>query len=246
MTALSATPLVRARSTVVRDFFLGSITALLRENLDLSSYERYLAAGQAARKMYPAVVDGIIASKMTLIFDKTADDFLERLIVLLYMEFDLIRYVSSALKLRLKLCVKMLSNKNLATLNFAGEVEFLVQDVTERLSTVTAFQMRDFVQQAVATPAPVVVNRAIEILEKSTSWDSSNAIISVISEKMIDLLSKEQAIILLKSNANSEVKWSFSFPGLVKRLVSKGLLNEAEVKNVAALDSDGLLAKDQY
>ncbi|WP_146091414.1 hypothetical protein [Xanthomonas arboricola] len=137
----------------------------------------------------------------------------------------------------------------LSTIRASVESPYFPKNVTDAmtaLSTVTAFQMRDFVQQAVATPAPVVVNRAIEILEKSTSWDSSNAIISVISEKMIDLLSKEQAIILLKSNANSEVKWSFSFPGLVKRLVSKGLLNEAEVKNVAALDSDGLLAKYQY
>ncbi|MEA9749152.1 hypothetical protein VDF76_19590 [Xanthomonas campestris pv. raphani] len=241
MTALSATPLVRAKINVVRDFFLGSITSLLREDLDLSSYERYLAASQAAQKMYPAVVDGVIASKLGLIFNKTSDDFLDRLIVLLYMDPDLIRCVSEALTLRLKSRVKMLENKNLSVLNFAGEIEFLVQNVVDRLSTVTAFQMRDFVQQAVATPAPVVVNRAIEILEKSTSWDSSNAIISVISERMIDILSKEQALILLKSNSNSEVKWAFTFPGLIKKLVTKGLLKEAEVKEVAALDSDSPL-----
>ncbi|WP_440985176.1 hypothetical protein ACQHIH_19045 [Xanthomonas sontii] len=241
--ALSATPLVRAKSVVVREFFLGCITSLIREKLDAAQYERCVAAGLATRAMHRAVVDEVISSKMGVIFEKTPDDFLDRLIVLIYKEPDLMGSVSAALRLKLKSSVEKLDDSKLPLLNFAGEIDFLADDVKKRLSTVTAIQMRDFVQKAAAAPAEVVVERAVDLLEKSKSFDSSNAVISAISEKMLGLISQHQAKRILEADSNGEVRWAFSFPELIRRMLAKRLLSDAQVRAIVAADKDSPLSK---
>src|SRR5690606_32690146 len=54
---LRSTPLLRAKARVVREFFLGAYTSILREEPDAERFDRRLAAAMACRQMHRAVVD---------------------------------------------------------------------------------------------------------------------------------------------------------------------------------------------
>jgi len=231
--ALSATPLVRAKKAVVREFFLGCLTSLLRENLNTDQFERRLAAAFACRQLHGAVVDAVVNEKASTIFDQVDDAQLGYLIVVVSKEPYLLSKVSAGVRIKLKEFVKRLGDTALGLLNFSSDIDFLVEDVSERLVRVTPSQLREFVQKVARAPSRPVINRAIEMLLASASWDSSNAICSAISERMIGLLCQDDANKILAAIENPEVKWSFNYPQLIKKLVEKGLLKKSEVLRVA-------------
>ncbi|UYC12709.1 hypothetical protein [Xanthomonas sp. CFBP 8445] len=231
--ALSATPLIRAKKTVVRDFFLGCLTSLLREKLNADQFERRLAAAFACRQLHGVVVDSVVNEKVSSIFDQVDDRQLGYLILVISKEPHLLSKVSAGVRIKLKEFVKRIGEADLGILNFASDINFLFEEVNERLSRVTPSQLREFVQKVARAPSRPVISRAVEMLLTSGSWDSSNAICSAISERMIDLLSRDDANKILAAIENPEVKWSFNYPHLVKNIIEKGLLGKAEVLRAA-------------
>jgi hypothetical protein len=233
VSALSATPLARAKRVVVRDFFLGCTASLFLEKLQSDSYDRHYAAASACHRMHREIVDEVISDKLALLFDKVPDDGLPYLIVLLARVPEYIRRVSDAVKVKLRAYTEQIPDSQIAVINFAAELEFLKQHIVKRLSSLTPAQLRDFTQHAVREPAQVVVSRAIEMYESAQNWDSANTIASAIWEKMLGVMTSRDAVRVIRAGVNDEVKYSFHFPVLVEKLMAAKLLTSEEVKAIA-------------
>jgi hypothetical protein len=240
--ALRSTPLVRAKAQLVRDFFLGCITSIIREKPVVDVFERRLAAATACRQMHSAVIEPTIQGKLAAIIDKTDDTCLSYLTILIAKVPDLAVHVGAGARLRLNAYVRQLPESSLSVLNFASDLDFLQASVVTRLADVSASQLREFTQRAVRQPTRPVLDRALKLLEESKSWDSSNAVSSAIAERMIDQLAKVDAERILAASSNGEVKWAFNYPPLVKKLIQKGLLTNERVQEVAkANEADALV-----
>ena len=236
--ALSSTPLKRAKSGAVRDFFLGAVRSLFAEKLDVEAFERRLVAAQACQQMHREVVDLVIRERMEDLLDRTDDAHLGYLIVGV-VKFDSLRKkISAALKLRLEAYIRQLKTAELPVLNFASELDFLAQSVQGRLETVTSSELRDFVQRAARAPSRPVIEKALVLLENSKSWDSSNAVCAVLAERMLPGLTEDDSKRVLASAANGEVKWAFSYPALVEKILDLGLINKAQISDVVNGDKD--------
>ena len=232
---LSTTPLVRAKKNVVREFYMGCVASLIREKPAIDVFERRVSAAAACRKIHPEIVDALIDERMQVIFDKTEDSDLPYLMVLCVRSPELAKKISHGLKIRLAAYVKKMPDESLAAINFASEYDFLKREVAERLSTVTSAQLRDFTQKAVRNPSRFVVERAVELLVKSKSFDSSNAVLTAISERMVGLLHPVDVKQLVDAAANGEVSGSFNYAPLLKKLADSGVVTEGDLKRASEL-----------
>lgn len=231
---LSATPLARAKKNVVREFYLGSITSLVREELSVDVFERRLYGAAACRKMHGVLVDLVIADKVGSVFDKSDDKCLPYIIVLGVKAPELLKVMSPGLRVRLKAFVKDIPADKLAVLNFASEYDFLRAEVVGRLSGISAGAGLDFVRSTSRLPAKPVVDWAVDALVNSKSWDSSNSLCTAIAERMIDLLDAGNIRGIIDSAANDEVSGSFNYAPLIKKMFDAGRLSADDLKRIAA------------
>lgn len=232
---LATTPLIRAKRNVVREFYMGCVASLIREKPSIDVFERRLSAAAACRKLHPEIVNSLIDERVQLVFDKTDDSDLPYLIILCVRAPELAKKISAGLRIRLAAYVKKMPDETLAVLNFASELEFLKGAVVERLATVTSTQLRDFTQKAARDPSRFVVERAVEMLVKSKSFDSSNAVSTAISERMVSLLHPADVERLVEAACNDEVSGSFNYAPLLKKLAEAGLATAADLKRAAEL-----------
>ena len=233
--ALSSTPLVRAKVGLIKDFFLGCIMSVICESLSGEVSDRRIYAAVATKRMHDNVVTEIIKTKIQVLLDKAQDkeENLGFLIVLLTRMPELISKVSPALRIKLKAYTLSSSDSGMSILNFAYDVDFLRDDVIYRLKGVSPTQLNAFVQRVARAPSRAVIDRSIEMLESSKSWDSSNLICAAISERMVDILLPSDANRILRAASNVEVKHSFSYPPLILKIIDKGLLEYEGVLKIA-------------
>lgn len=233
--ALKATPLARAKKSVVREFYLGCLISLIRESLAIDSWHRRLAAAEACKQLHPDVVLSMIEEKVTSIFDTVDGSGLGYLLFLISKSPDFQTKVSAAQRLRLGEYVKQLKGPDLPLLPYAASVPFLASEFALRVDELGPYELREVAVKHSSKLPGEFLTKAVSLLQRSKNWDSSNSICEAVSERMIHLMDRPHAEAILNAASNDEVKYAFKYAPLVSSLIAGGFLTAEES---GALDGD--------
>lgn len=228
--ALRGTPLARAKKIVVREFFLGCVSSLIIENPTSETFYRRLAAAQACRRMHPETVDELIASRLPPILEKVSDSGFPYLVTLVAQADEYLVSISEPLKVRIRSFIEGLPSDLIQIINFAAQLDFCSDAVRKRLSKISDAELSAATQKSRQAPAPLVIERAIDLFCSAKSWNAANSYSSVIAETMVENMTTKQAKTILDAGQNKEVAGAFGYPNLLGELVKANLLSLTEVK----------------
>lgn len=226
--ALAGTPLKRARKQVVKEFYLGCISSLIREDLVQEKFFQRLAAARACHKMHHEVVSEIIRDKIPGILDKASDNSYPYIFTMMSEAPEYISCISDSLKVRLAQFIERLPDEFIYILNYSDSMEFCEDPTRVRVQKLSVSDL----QRVILTRRPIsqiIVQRAVEMFESATSWDQANKSSSIIAESMLGSITNDMAMQILEAGSNSEVSGSFGYPNLLAELRNSGRLSHEEI-----------------
>lgn len=180
---LGGGPLQRPKDVLVRDFVIATIKATLRGDYaaDAAFVSRALAAVAAVSEMHPAAVDRVMSSDVPRILGGLDDDDLPRVLrlaVALPATWDC---MPESVRTKLEQLVGVVNPRERPDV-------FLAAVATNALDTRVRDRVLDldwqdivalFQQDAnAASSSAMLVDRAVQLLVASSSWNASNALIT--------------------------------------------------------------------
>lgn len=235
--ALAGTPLQRARKQVVKEFYLGCISSLIREDLIYERFFQRLASARACHRMHPEIVREIVQGKIPGILDKADDKSYPYIFAIMIEAPEYITCISDSLKVRLSEFIERLPTEYLQILNYSDSLDFCEGATKLRIRKIT----EDELQRVVATRRQIselVADHAVSIFENATSWAQANKSASVMAESMLSIIGRDLALRVLHAGSNSEVAGSYGYPNLLSELRGIGRLSHEEI--IEFLDANNL------
>lgn len=225
LVALTSGPLKKARTSLVRNFMLLLIKAMLKEDGEYKPRMRKVAALRAVKMMYHEVFVHTCQDSLSAMFRTVADTDLLRSVKLLVNVPDCWQYLDEDIQHRLETYVKELPSSTFDYLEEILGCGPLKKAAEQRIGGATASDIRNaffFI-----TPDPVI-ERLIKLYLMSSSFDQANEISKQLSTHSSELNAEHVRAILIGIKANPQVLHSFELGPLIHNLSLKKKLPEAE------------------
>lgn len=231
---LKESALVRAKANLVKQFYLGSVSSALIENLTGDVFRQRIAAAKACHRLHIAVIDQVAKEKLATIFDKLPDQRVGFFVAFLYHAPEYIRYVTAAQQVRLNSYISKVTDGELTILQLAPSVPFLAQEAEAKLRSLSLTQMKSMLVASSRVPTAPAVEQLLATFEGAKSFESANTAASLLNTKALSQLTESDALRIVRAGSNAEVKYSFGYPKLVRHLCTAGLITGAALQDIVA------------
>jgi hypothetical protein len=209
---LSSGPLQRPRESLVRNFTVSTLKAVLRgENaVDRSFVERALAALRAVQQLHPQVTLRILQNDAAKLLNSLNDEELPRLLSIGKVFRELLDHVPQNVRVKLAELIGQVDVRaHPEVLLDAAEVGGIGNDITTRVATLGVDEITEifsFSRTSAEKYRPLIA-RAVELLALSTSWATSNGLMDlVLIPSAAALLEADLRAIARAAEENVEVR----------------------------------------
>ena len=241
---LKATPLLRAKRNLVREFVLSAFISLMREALPERKMLQRLAAAQVAQRLHPEITRSLLEEKFDEAVFKTPDDSLVRVLWLLAAHPDLQSLLKEATWVKVENYARAMPAAEFDAVLYSLAIPRLRQFGITRIKEASKSELSAAVARLRGKPDDTFIDRCIEIYADAMSFDSANSMAKEMINPLIGYLSPSQAKALILAGKNGQVRESNQYTGVVSNIKSSGRLAKDVLTNV--INESGLNAKLGY
>lgn len=232
----SSGPLRRPRDSLVRNFVLVLLKALLKKEPDWKRQRRRSTALQAAGQLHPKQYAGILAEKLSALFRAVADADL--MLVIEFLEYvpDSWQFLDADVQKRLQNYVRDLPGEHLDKVDFLLDFVPLQPQARHRVKVAT----RKELTEAMFFIMPVeVADKYVSVYLESSSFDDANEWAKQLFIHSDDFTPDHVRRILTGASKNGQVMGSFQLGPLVSNLRSRKKIPSEEFEKL--LKDNGLV-----
>lgn len=227
--AFSSGPLKRPRESLVRNFVLILIKALLEKTSDYKRRLRLKAALNATAELHHRVVSATFHERLSALFRVIPDTSLSTVIYFLRDINDVWQHLEADVTQRIQNYVKNLPSKDIDDLDFLLGYLPLQEQARKRLSLVT---LNELTSAIFFIPHKEISDRIIEIYLTSASFDDANICAKEIMLHAGDFTEHQIRRILTSAKDNAQIIGSYQLGPLIIKLRSKGKLLKEEFEKL--------------
>jgi hypothetical protein len=227
---LGASPLKRARPSLVRNLTVVLLKGLLREERQWPVSAQREAALTCIRSLHSAQWIQVLQQNLTpLIRSLTSDDELLRAAKLLYAHPSLAEAVEEDQILRLSEFVLHLPKHHIESLPDFLEPGPLLSSARHRVNLLNVKEVAEICETAFAGPPPEVCDVMVKRYSAVTSFDSANEWAKLIQPQLVCFSSAQVKALLTAAVTNDQIQGSFQLPHLLAAVKKSTHHNDTEV-----------------
>jgi len=226
---LRATPLLRAKKNLIRDFVMGALISVMRESLTEKKMLQRLAAAQATQKLHPDTAKSVLQEKFDEALFRTPDGNLGRALWLVAAWPDLQPFLKEASWVKVESYARTIPSPEFDAVLSVLVIPRLRQFGIERLKQSSKTELASGVARLRRKPDDSFIDRCIELYTGANSFDSANAVAKDLIKPIVPYLSADQAKAVIMAGKNGQVSHSNQYFGVVSdiknsRIMSKEVL----------------------
>lgn len=222
-------PLANAKPALVRNFAISLLKTLLSEEQEGTARQRFTAALNAVRKMYPAIVADAFTQHLSKTTHKLTDSQLHNIIYFLSTVSDTWQFLSGDVHTRIENYVQNVGDEEaVEVLNLTLDMQELSSFATKRIATLNNDAFQELIK---LTPRPEFVERGITIYSESGNFYIANDRASTIITPLINFMTSEDAELIIEYAAqNNQIGHSRAFTDVLEQIIDQELLTESQVE----------------
>ena len=215
--AFSSGPLKRPRESLVRNFVLVLVKAILKANQDYQRRKRLAAALAAVLTMHPAVATTTLRQALPIQFRALLDDSLDSAITFLEEVKDTWQYLEADIILRLQNYVESLPADALESLEFLLKFEPLKDQALKRTRSATATEIAGAFFLELPSE---LVDRLLQLYLDSPSFDAANNRAKQIVSHSYDFRPEQVRRLLTSMGDKPQITGSYQIRNVISDLRS--------------------------
>lgn len=216
LTILGATPLKRARASLVRNLILVLLKDALREEDEWPISAQRRAALLSIQSLHSAQWIQVLQQSLTpLIRSLATDDQLLRAAQLLYLHPSLADAVEEDQVIVLSEFVRRLPRERVLSLTNFFEPGPLLAAARQRVNTLNAKEVADICGISFAGAPPEICDHMVRKYSEANSFDSANEWSKLIQEELVAFSIEQVKQLLSAALKNNQIQGSFQLPHLL-------------------------------
>lgn len=242
--AFAAGPLKRPRESLVRNFVIVLVKAILFDKPDYKRRLRLVAAITATSQLHPLIFSKTLRDRLSVLFRSVSDPMLWVIIYFLRDVKDCWQYLEADVVQRIRNYIKELPSNDFEDLEFLLDWPQVQAQARQRLKVAT----RDEIHGALLLGMhKEIADRFINIYLASPSFDEANACAKQLMSATDNFSADHVRRILTEAGKKAQVRGSFQLEALIKNLRNTNklpadeferLLNDNDLEEFA-LPQDG-------
>ncbi len=209
---LSSGPLKRARHSLVRNLVLILTKSILSSDTDFDVRRRYEVALGATHSLHPEAYLETLRRELTRLVQQVPDEHLKRVCGFVADDEGIWDCLDNGSQIRVRTFVEQLPGDDLDELETLIYSEQLSDAATTRARRATLKE----IERAMFFSMPsALIDRLIDLYERSENFDQANAIGKVIRSNSSDLQKAHVERIVKAASKNGQISGSFQFSDLI-------------------------------
>ncbi len=229
---LKATPLPRAKKTVVRQFILGAFISLMKEALTERKMQQRLVAAQVAQRLHPHTSKLLLEDKFDESVFQTSDDSWARVLWLLAVHPDLQSFIKDATWVKIENYAKAIPFAEFGAILNSLSIQRIREFGLRRMEQATKVELSTEVARLMRKPDDAFIDRCIELYSESVSFDSANSMAKELIIPLLGYMSPSQAQAVVEAGKNVQVRESIRYPGVVSSIKSSEIFAKEVLVNI--------------